>query len=222
MNAGFIRRAFSTIIDMVIVFTVIYLSFLLAGRQILRDQVPDFDTIFEAYNEVIEAYNADLELAQVEYSAAVELAAGDEDLEAAAFAIYQSRLAVLDEQNVVDIEPFNLPLSGYFLNIIYYFAIGFVIATGIYSVAVKGKTLGRKLAGVKLEGSINPITIFLHDVVFKYFLSVLVLVVSVYGGLILLLFTALLDLIMITFSKNKATFRDFVLKIKVNRSGARY
>jgi hypothetical protein len=135
MNAGFIRRAFSTIIDMVIVFTVIYLSFLLAGRQILRDQVPDFDTIFEAYNEVIEAYNADLELAQVEYSAAVELAAGDEDLEAAAFAIYQSRLAVLDEQNVVDIEPFNLPLSGYFLNIIYYFAIGFVIATGIYSVA---------------------------------------------------------------------------------------
>jgi hypothetical protein len=44
----------------------------------------------------------------------------------------------------------------------------------------------------------------------------------VYGGLILLLFTALLDLIMITFSKNKATFRDFVLKIKVNRSGARY
>ncbi len=222
MSAGFIRRAFSTIVDMVIVFTVLYLSFILAGRQILRDQVPDFDTVFDAYNEVIEAYNADLELAQVAYNAAVELAADDAELEAEALAVYQSRVAVLDEQNVVDIEPFNIPLSGYFLNIIYYFAIGFIIATGIYTVAVKGKTFGRKLLNITLEGPINPITVFLHDVVFKYFLSVLVLVISLQGGLMLLLLSALLDLIIITFSKNKATFRDFILKIKVNRSGARY
>ncbi|MCK7487809.1 MAG: hypothetical protein MZU97_21650 [Bacillus subtilis] len=182
----------STIVDMVIVFTVLYLSFILAGRQILRDQVPDFDTVFDAYNEVIEAYNADLELAQVAYNAAVELAADNAELEAEALAVYRSRVAVLDEQNVVDIEPFNIPLSGYFLNIIYYFAIGFIIATGIYTVAVKGKTFGRKLLNITLEGPINPITVFLHDVVFKYFLSVLVLVISLQGGLMLLLLSALL------------------------------
>lgn len=215
MNAGFFRRSLSAAVDLFVVLLLIYVSFLIAGRQILRDQVEDFDRIYEAYTEITEAYNDDAELARLEYTAALELAGEDKTLQTLALENYQARLAVLDEQNVVDIEPFNRPLSGYFLNIIYYFAIGFVILYGIYTVALSGKTLGRRLLLVEIVGKVNPITIFLHDVVLKYFIPILVLVINLYTGAMLLLFSALLDLIMISFSRNRSTLRDFVLKFKL-------
>jgi hypothetical protein len=221
MNAGFVRRALSAVVDLIAVLLLIYVTFLIAGRQILRDQVEDFDRIYEAYTEITEAYNADTELARLEYTAALELAGDDEALQTEALENYQARLAVLDEQNVVDIEPFNRPLSGYFLNIIYYFAIGFVVLYGIYAVAMNGKTLGRRLLLVELQGKTNPVTIFLHDVVLKYFIPVLILVVNLYTGALLLLFSALLDLIMISFSRNRATLRDFVLRLKLVRSSSK-
>lgn len=217
MNAGFVRRALSAAVDLVAVLLLIYVTFLIAGRQVLRDQVEDFDRIYEAYQEITEAYNADTELARLEYTAALELAGDNKTLQTLALENYQARLAVLDEQNVVDIEPFNRPLSGYFLNIIYYFAIGFVMLYGIYTVVMNGKTLGRRLLQVELEGKVNPVTIFLHDVVLKYFIPILILVVNLYTGALLLLFSALLDLIMISFSRKRATLRDFVLKMRLIR-----
>lgn len=217
MNAGFVRRALSAAVDLFAVLLLIYVTFLIAGRQILRDQIEDFDRIYEAYTELTEAYNADTELARLEYTAALELAGDNKALQTQALENYQARLAVLDEQNVVDIEPFNRPLSGYFLNIIYYFAIGFVLLYGIYTVVMNGRTFGRRLLQVELEGKINPVTIFLHDVVLKYFIPILILVVNLYTGALLLLFSALLDLIMISFSKKRATLRDFVLKMKLIR-----
>jgi hypothetical protein len=217
MNAGFVRRALSAAVDLVAVLLLIYVTFLIAGRQVLRDQVEDFDRIYEAYQEITEAYNADTELARLEYTAALELSGDNKTLQTLALENYQARLAVLDEQNVVDIEPFNRPLSGYFLNIIYYFAIGFVMLYGIYTVVMNGKTLGRRLLQVELEGKVNPVTIFLHDVVLKYFIPILILVVNLYTGALLLLFSALLDLIMISFSRKRATLRDFVLKMRLIR-----
>lgn len=221
MNAGFVRRALSAAVDLIAVLLLIYVTFLIAGRQILRDQIEDFDRIYEAYTDITEAYNADTELARLEYSAALELAGDNQTLQTQALENYQARLAVLDAQNVVDIEPFSRPLAGYFMNIIYYFAIGFVLLYGIYAVAMSGKTFGRRLLQVELEGKVTPVTIFLHDVVLKYFIPILILVVNLYTGILLLLFSALLDLIMISFSKNRATLRDFVLRLKLIRRNTR-
>ena len=222
MNAGFLKRAMSSLIDLIIVFSFIAMTFFLFGRTIIRNQIPDFDEIFTAYNEVVDAYNSDLEIITTEYTAALEIANGNEALETAAQEIYSTKKAMLDAQNVVDIEPYNEPLTGYFLNSIYYFAIGFLILMAVYSLATGSKTFGRKVMQVKLEGPVNPISIFFHDIVLKYFFTVLVFSVSIYAGVVLFLLSIAIDLILVSFTKNKSTLRDIFLKMSVVKTGYGY
>jgi len=222
MNAGFLKRAMSSLIDLIIVFSLITMTFFLFGRTIIRNQITDFDEIFTAYNEVVDAYNSDLEIITTEYTAALEIADGDEALETAAQEVYSTKKAMLDAQNVVDIEPFNAPLTGYFLNSIYYFAIGFLILMAVYSLATSSKTFGRKVMQVKLSGPVNPISIFFHDIVFKYFFTVLVFSVSIYAGIVLFLLSLAIDLILLSFTRNKSTLRDMFLKMSVVKTGYGY
>jgi len=222
MNAGFIKRAMSSLIDLVIVFSFIATTFFLFGRTIIRNQIPDFNELFTAYNEVVDAYNSDLEIITTEYTAALKIADGDEAKEAAAQETYATKKAMLDAQNVVDIEPYNQPLTKYFLNCIYYFSIGFLILMAVYTLATGSKTLGRKLMQVKLSGPVNPISIFFHDIIFKYFFTILVFSVSMYAGIVLLLLSLAIDLILLSFTRNKSTLRDLFLKMSVVKTGYGY
>ncbi len=222
MNAGFLKRAMSSLIDLVIVLSFIAMTFYIFGRTIIRNQIPDFDEIFTAYNEVVDAYNSDLEIITTEYTAALKIADGDEALELAAQEVYSAKKEMLDAQNVVDIEPFNQPLTGYFLNCIYYFSIGFLILMAVYSLATGSKTLGRRLMQLKLSGPVNPISIFFHDIVFKYFFTILVFSVSMYAGIALFLLSLAIDLILLSFTRNKLTLRDLFLKMSVVKTGYGY
>jgi len=222
MNAGFLKRAMSSIIDLIIVFSVVTMTFFLFGRAIIRNQVPNFEEIFTAYNELVDAYNYDLETITTEYTAALEIADDDEALQTLAQEDYASKKAVIDAQNLVDIEPYNIPLTGYFLNCIYYFSVGFLILMGVYSLATNSKTLGRKIMQLKLSGPVNPISIFFHDIIFKYFFIVLVFSVSMYAGGVLLLLSLAIDLILLSFTKNKSTLRDILLKMSVVKTGYGY
>ncbi len=222
MNAGFLKRAMSSIIDLIIVFSVVTMTFFLFGRAIIRNQVPNFEEIFTAYNELVDAYNYDLETITTEYTAALEIAGDDEALQTLAQEDYASKKAVIDAQNLVDIEPYNIPLTGYFLNCIYYFSVGFLILMGVYSLATNSKTLGRKIMQLKLTGPVNPISIFFHDIIFKYFFIVLVFSVSMYAGGALLLLSLAIDLILLSFTKNKSTLRDILLKMSVVKTGYGY
>lgn len=222
MNAGFFRRAFSSLVDITLVFLVVYLSFITFGRTILRNQVPDFDEIYTAYQEILDAYNSDLAIITEEYSAAVELADGNETLEAEAKAAYDLKYAQLNTQNEIDIEPYNRPLSAYFLSTVYYYAIAFLILMTIYSIVVNGKTLGRRLMQIKLEGPVHSVTVFFHDIVFKYFFIVIVFVISMYAGLILFMVSLLVDMVFLSFSRRRATLRDILLKINVVKAGYGY
>jgi hypothetical protein len=198
------------------------MTFYIFGRTIIRNQIPDFDEIFTAYNEVVDAYNSDLEIITTEYTAALKIADGDEALELAAQEVYSAKKEMLDAQNVVDIEPFNQPLTGYFLNCIYYFSIGFLILMAVYSLATGSKTLGRRLMQLKLSGPVNPISIFFHDIVFKYFFTILVFSVSMYAGIALFLLSLAIDLILLSFTRNKLTLRDLFLKMSVVKTGYGY
>ncbi len=222
MNAGFFKRAFSSLIDITIVFVVVYLTFITFGRTVLRNQVPNFNEIYDAYQEILDAYNSDLSILSENYSAAVALADGDKALEAVAQTDYQSDLAILDTQNTIDIEPYNRTLSAYFLNTVYYYAIGFLILMTIYTIVLNGKTLGRKLMQIRLDGPVHSLSVFFHDIVFKYFFIILVFVVSMYAGLILLMLSVLTDVILMSFTKRKSTLRDIFLKINVVKAGYGY
>lgn len=222
MNAGFLKRAFSSLVDITIVVVIIYLTFIAFGRPILRNQVPNFDEINSAYQEILDAYNEDLATLGEEYSAAIELANEDETLEAAAQTTYQEKLQMLESQNSIDIEPFNRPLSAYFLTTVYYYLLGFLILMTVYALATKGKTLGRRMMQIRLDGNVHVFTIFFHDIVFKYFFIILVFVVSMYAGLLLLLLSLFVDLMLMSLSKKKATLRDILLKLNIVKAGYGY
>jgi len=223
MNAGFFRRAFSSLLDASIMILVLYLSFILGGRTILRNQVENFDEVFAAYNQVVDEYNANLSTLYEEYTAAIELAGDDETLVAAAQTTYDEGKAALDAQQLLDIEPYDAPLTPYFLNCIFYFVFGFIILLSIYTVVLKGMTLGRRLMQLKLEGSVNPITLFLHDIILKYFFVVTISFVwTPYVGLLLVGLSLIADVILINFSRKKLTLRDMLTKITIVKTGYGY
>ncbi len=218
MNAGFLKRAFSSFIDISLILTFVSITFFLFGKNVLQNQIPYFDEINSAYSEITIAYNADVNAATEEYNALVEIANGDAELEASASLLYQQRIEIINNQNLMDIEPFNRPLTKYYLNNIYYYSIGFLLLLSIYTIVTNGKTLGRKIAKVQLEGSVNPISVFFHDVILKYFFILLMVILNVYMGLILLALSLLIDIILMSFTKNKTTVRDILFRIKVANS----
>jgi hypothetical protein len=222
MSAGFFKRATSTVIDMIIVFAFIYLTFALIGKPLLQKRVENFDEVFSSYSIIIAAYNDDLTAIQTEYNANMEIADGDSALEAAAKETYQTKLDMLNQQNDIDVGLFNIPLTLYFLSIIYYFVVGFIALMTIYTLIIKGKTLGRKLMRVKMEGNINLLTVFFHDIILKYFFFIIILLFGMYYGFVFFMLSLMIDLILITFTKNKSTIRDMMFNIKIVNANQGY
>ncbi len=223
MSASFLKRLLSSVVDIALVFLIVYLAFIAGGRTILRNRVENFEEIYSSYNEILEVYNGDLQDLQLEYDVNMEIADGDEALEDIAIAEYNNRIQLVNDQNAIDIEPFNEPLTHYFLETIYFYAVGFLVIMTILSFATLGRTPGRRLMSIKLATQTgpgefekpNPISVFLHDIVFKYFFLVIAFVVSMYYGLILILVAFAVDLILIMFTRNNTTLRDILLKIRV-------
>lgn len=223
MHASLFKRLTSSFVDLCLIMLVVYGMFFLWGEGWLQGRIENFDTLYADYNEILEVYNADLAVLQTEYEVAVELADGDEDLEAIAYEEYQQQTAILDLQNTIDINPYNIPLTQYFSEIIYFFVFGFIVFATILSIATTGRTPGRKLMGLKTVYektageyvNINPFQAFFHDIVFKYFLIVLIFAMNMYLGAMLMLICLLIDIFMISFTRNRTTIRDLLTKIKV-------
>jgi len=223
MQASLFKRITSSFVDLCLILLVVYGIFFLWGEGLLQNRVENFDTLYADYNEILEIYNEDLATLQTEYEVAIELANGDEDLESVADTEYQQQVAVLDLQNTIDINPYNIPLTKYFSEIIYFFVFGFLVLATILTIVTTGRTPGRKVMGLKTvfektKGEyvdINPFQAFFHDIVFKYFLIVLVFAVNMYLGAMLMLICLLIDIFMISFTRNRTAIRDLVTKVKV-------
>jgi hypothetical protein len=223
MFASLFRRIASSFIDLCLILVVVYGIFAVGGKTILQNRIENFDIVYADYNDIVEAYNADLAAIQTEYDVALELAGDDEELEAIALEIYNTNRDIINEQNTIDINPYNVPLTQYFSEIIYFFIIGFVALLAVMTVATVGKTPGRKILKVKVktensEGEfIKPsiIQVFLHDIFLKYFFIVFVFAFNMYYGIMFMLFALLVDVILITFTKKRSTIRDYFTRLKV-------
>jgi len=222
MNAGFFRRLFSTTIDMVFVFTIIYLSFVLFGRSFLQSKIENYDEINASYVEIMAVYNQNLNEIQREYEVNRELAGDDETLRAEALGIYLEKTDILKEQNLIDTAPYNGPLGIYFTSVIYYYLFVFLVLMTTYTLAFKGRTIGRRTMKVKLAGPVNAMSIFLHDIAFKYLIIVVLVPINVLFAIMLLMFMALIDTGLIGATKNKITIRDMISKITVEKTEYNY
>ncbi len=222
MNAGFFRRLFSTTIDMMFVFTIIYLSFILFGRPFLQAKIENYDEINASYVEIMSVYNENLSEIQKEYEVSRELAGSDEELKAQALEIYLEKTAVLKDQNLIDTAPYNGPLGIYFTSVIYYYLFLFLVLMTVYTLAFKGRTIGRRTMRVKLAGPVNAMSIFLHDIAFKYLIVIVLVPINVLFAIMLLMFMALIDTGLIGATRNKITIRDMITKITVEKTEYKY
>lgn len=222
MNAGFFRRLLSSLIDMAFVFTIIYISFIAFGQNMLQNKIENYDEINAAYTEIMTVYNNNLTEIQREYDVNKELAGEDEELKAIALENYLVQQEILEEQNFIDTEPYNGPLGIYFTSVVYYYMFIFLMLMTIYSLAFKGITLGRKVMRIKLAGPVNIATIFLHDIAFKYLLIIVLIPINVLFAIMLIMFMFLIDTALIAATKNKITIRDMITKITVERTEYKY
>ena len=222
MKAGFFRRLLSTIIDLMLVFGFIYLSFVAVGRSVLQDKIENYDEVNTRYSEIMDVYNSNLEQIQREYEAEIELAGEDQELKDLAFENYLSRSNVLNHQNLIDVAPYNLPLGIYFTNVIYYYVLIFLIVMSIYTIALKGATIGRRLLRLKLVGPVNYLSVFLHDIAFKYLLIIALMVINPLFSIMVLMFMGLVDTGLIAGTRNKNTIRDMVSKIQIEKIDYNY
>ncbi len=230
MSVGFFKRLTSSVVDFILIFLVVYLLFIAGGRTILQNRVEYFDDRYDTYSQILTAYNNDLQEIQIEYEANMTNANGDTELEAIALDIHNTKSTILNLQNTIDIEPYNISLTGYFLEIIYFFAVGIVLFITLLTTLTKGKTLGRKIMQIKLitpNESGEPqapsvVQVFFHDVILKYFFILIVFTMNMYYGFMFILIALLTDLILMTVTKNKTTIRDYFMKVRVVKAGYGY
>ena len=222
MRAGFFRRLTSSLIDIMIVFTVIYLSFILFGRTMLQDQIENYDEINTAYQEIMVVYNDNMAEIQRDYEVAKELAGEDEELLSAALDNYLEQSDILNEQNIIDTSPYMEPLGIYFADVVYYYMFIFLLIMTFYSILAKGMTLGRRILKIKLVGPINYMTVFLHDIAFKYLLVIVLVPINVLFAAMLLMLMIFIDIALIAATRNKLTVRDMISKITVERTEYKY
>ncbi|MGD9761122.1 MAG: RDD family protein [Candidatus Izemoplasmatales bacterium] len=222
MRAGFFRRLTSSLIDIMIVFTVIYLSFILFGRTMLQDQIENYDEINTAYQEIMVVYNDNMAEIQRDYEVAKELAGEDEELLSAALDNYLEQSDILNEQNIIDTSPYMEPLGIYFADVVYYYMFIFLLIMTFYSILAKGMTLGRRIMKIKLVGPINYMTVFLHDIAFKYLLVIVLVPINVLFAAMLLMLMIFIDIALIAATRNKLTVRDMISKITVERTEYKY
>lgn len=218
MSAGFLKRAFSSLIDVILVFTVVYATFALVGKSMIQNRIADFDEMYGVYLELTDTYNLDYENITEEYNAQKVVAGEDADLLALLATEYEARVQNINDQNVIDLQPYDRFLSVYFFDIMAYHIIGFLLLMAIYTVVLKGKTVGRMIMQLKLEGSVNYASVFFHDVIMKYFFVLVAFFYSPYLALLMMMVFLAIDIIMMSFRKDKATLRDTLLRISVVKS----
>jgi hypothetical protein len=167
-------------------------------------------------------YNENLSEIQKEYEVSRELAGSDEELKAQALEIYLEKTAILKDQNLIDTAPYNGPLGIYFTSVIYYYLFLFLVLMTVYTLAFKGRTIGRRTMRVKLAGPVNAMSIFLHDIAFKYLIVIVLVPINVLFAIMLLMFMALIDTGLIGATRNKITIRDMITKITVEKTEYKY
>jgi hypothetical protein len=222
MRAGFFRRLLSSLLDMILVFSVIYLSFILFGRGMLQNKIDNYDEINTTYEEIMAVYNEDIKDLQQDYEAAKLLAGEDEDLKAAALAEYVEQSDILFTQNQIDVEPYFQALGINFTNSVYYYAFIFLIISTLYTMILKGMTLGRRVMRLKLTGPVNLMSLFLHDIAFKYLLIIVLIPINILYAIMAIMFMFLIDTALIAATRNKLTVRDMISKITVDKTEYNY
>lgn len=196
MRAKFIKRALSFLIDANLIFGVIYLVFIIIGRTIIQSGTENF-------NEHERLYNIELQYTDALLNG-VDSSLRDEDIsETTHKALVEKYTLEFNER----VETYVVTRFLYFFNVTMYFIITFILLNYAYNAVLQGKTFGRKVMGLRLDGNIQWYSLLTRELLYKGFFGLLTLPIDMY---------------LIMFSKSKKAIRDRASGIYVVDESVKY
>lgn len=217
MRAGFLRRFSSALVDLMIVISVVYLAFVLVGNPYLQKQVENYDEVDDNLNDVLDAYDLSKARVDIIYDEAKELAGDDEEARSEAYLVYKNQISVLNQHYAQDTSVYQRLLYTYNVGTIYFYTIGIGLLLAVLVISFKGLTPGRRLLKVELVGDVTIFNIIVHDLILKYVLVIVLILVSPYLAFIIIPAYFIIDIFMIMMGRDKTTLRDKISKIIINQ-----
>lgn len=196
MRVGILRRVGSFIVDAMPIFVILSLLFQFFVGELLKQD--NYDVMYAEYEELRVTYFGDLEQQYLDDELTLEE--------------YQVEFDEINPQFQAATEDHYAVLFEYMIRVIMYNVLGFILIYYLYSVFMKGRTLGRRLLKIELGGNINAWTLFMREVLWKLGYWVVTFLI---GGIIL-------DILFISFSKKRQTLRDIVTRTYVKYEGVDY
>lgn len=195
MNAGLFKRGLAFIIDGFIYLSITFWIFNFIAGPVYQRQFDDFDMHWNAYFEVIDMVEEDMEVHQERYENNEITYSELLDIRASIFNDYYE-----DEQYR---ESIDIALGYRDFTMIGSILI-FILTNYIGILVLKGQTLGRKLMKLRLTGEVNWFTLLLREVFWKYVFWLLTLGIGL-----------MIDILMIFLSTNHTALRDRFSKTHV-------
>lgn len=200
MNPGFIRRASAFFIDTMPIILILSLLLSLFVGDLLESRFPNFDEVTAEYQINVDAYYLELDGLLTQYEA-----------EAITKEAYDLQIIELRDQFALDNKELESVILSNYLNVLFYFVFSYAIISYIYNLVTKGQTFGRKLMNIELVGRITWFSLLLREFLWK----TMFWVTTLFFGL-------LIDFIMISFTKNKKTLRDYLSGTQLIFKGTSY
>ncbi len=199
MRVGVLRRIGSYLLDAIPIFATLSLLFSFFVGDLIEPE--GHDELVAEFQEITEKYNTMLEPYFEEYEAGT---LSEED--------YNDIVENHRQYYELETRDHTYGMLLYYQRVLIYFIASFTLVYYAYNVITKGRTIGRKMMKIELQGKINWWTLLLREVIWKTGYWMLTLFI---GGI-------LLDIAMITFTNKKQAPRDFVTGITLKFEGVNY
>jgi predicted PurR-regulated permease PerM len=200
VKATAFRRSFAFLFDILIVMFLLSLVFRLAGDRVIKGQIDNFQEIYDQYQSDLSDYYDSRDSIIDDYTnEIITIEARDTQLE-----------TLSDEFNTLH-EGDISTIFKYYYSVTLFFIFGFGVINYGYNLLLHGQTFGRKFMKVELTGNINWWSLLLREFFWK----------SIFWGITLGL-GIIVDLLLISLTKNKKTIRDRITNTYVIYSGTVY
>lgn len=202
MRVGFLKRSASFLLDMMpIIMIVMLLQQWFLGDFIKHQIDPNYDQLEVEYFDVLEERDSQIEPYFEQYDAG--------EITLTQFEAFRDPIndAFLED----NVELINTVVITYWIYAVLYWVFSINIIYGIYVVALKGQTLGRKVMKIKLVGNVKWHSIILRDVLWKTLFFVITFSLGI-----------LIDWALIVLTSKKRTLRDMFSQTYLAHEGVDY
>ncbi len=200
MKVSFYKKVLSYLLDVIPILFVLNILLIMFVGDMLKNPYPDFEQDVAVYRENVDIYYDTLD------------------------GYYQDLVDEVITEDAYDILSIDLRddfatangdaetmIFSYYTAVLLYFLISFLVIKYIYTLIMKGQTLGLKMMKLEMAGRINWFSLLLREVFWREVYWIFTFGIG-----------ALVDLVMVIVTKKKKTLRDVFSDTHIIYQGTSY